>query len=349
MKTKIDFIIILAILGFVLISGCVEEKTETPEEFCIKTGTGGKLDFFEAGPCDTTIGPYNQSELGIKETNWLDDKTLHIKAYVSINCAEEITGVDFEINDDKIILVYDSPRCGENFTCARCMCAHELTYHFSELEKKEYSFELKRAEHVSQETEKLEGAMSVFELTENPVYDTEVTIYGEVSLLGESHGEISLLSESCFDLISYISSSLTVGVTVWYDLMVEDDGTERPSVSVEGIENGDWVIVTGELRSSTGEAPSTTFWANNIEKTDSVDINFNFSSVEDCKSACVEVGYNEGDCKWPMEVEPSYIIFGSCLIQNSRHCGNEGQCNCYCWYGYDSSHAPEPQVLKNEK
>ncbi len=199
------------------------------------------------------------------------------------------------------------------------------------------------------ETEKPEVALSVYELLENPVYDTEVTIYGAVSLLGESYGKVSLLSESCFDLISYISSSHTVGVTVWYNLMVEDDGTKRPSVSVEGIEIGDWVIVTGELRSSTGEDPSTTFWVSNIEKTDIVAINFNFSSVEDCKSACIEIGYNEGDCKWPKEAESSYINFGSCLIQNSRHCGNEGQCNCYCWYSYDSSHAPEPRVLKNEK
>jgi hypothetical protein len=30
--------------------------------------------------------------------------------------------------------------------------------------------------------------------------------------------------------------------------MVEDDGTEKSPVNVEGIENGDWVIVTGELK-----------------------------------------------------------------------------------------------------
>ena len=30
--------------------------------------------------------------------------------------------------------------------------------------------------------------------------------------------------------------------------MIEDDGIERPSVSIEGIRNGDQVIVTGELK-----------------------------------------------------------------------------------------------------
>ncbi|RZN42917.1 MAG: hypothetical protein EF813_00940 [Methanosarcinales archaeon] len=56
-------------------------------------------------------------------------------------------------------------------------------------------------------------------------------------------------------------------LTVHYDLMVEDDGTERPPVNMEGIENGDGVIVTGELRSSSGTALSTTFWAGSVEKT----------------------------------------------------------------------------------
>ena len=50
-------------------------------------------------------------------------------------------------------------------------------------------------------------------------------------------------------------------------MMVEDDQTKRPVVSVEGIENGNMVIVTGELKSGTWTAPSNTFWANNMNKT----------------------------------------------------------------------------------
>ena len=56
-------------------------------------------------------------------------------------------------------------------------------------------------------------------------------------------------------------------IEVWYDMMEEDDQTKRPAVSVEGIENGNMVIVTGELKSGTGTAPSTTFWASNMNKT----------------------------------------------------------------------------------
>lgn len=48
MKKKTNFVIIMAILGFVLIAGCVEEKPETQDEFCIKTGTGEKLSLTEA-------------------------------------------------------------------------------------------------------------------------------------------------------------------------------------------------------------------------------------------------------------------------------------------------------------
>jgi len=99
------------------------------------------------------------------------------------------------------------------------------------------------------------GTLSVSELLESPVYDTEVKVYGTVSALGE-------LFCPCFTLATDGKM-----LTVHYDLMVEDDGTERPPASVEGIKNGDWVIVTGELRSSSGTVPSTTFWASNVEKT----------------------------------------------------------------------------------
>jgi len=97
--------------------------------------------------------------------------------------------------------------------------------------------------------EKPEGALTVSELLENPVYDTEVRIYGEVSLLGQ-------LDCPCFEL-----SSSGGKVQVWYDLMVEDDGTERPPASVEGIENGDWVIVMGELKTAGQYRALNDFWA----------------------------------------------------------------------------------------
>lgn len=111
----------------------------------------------------------------------------------------------------------------------------------------------------SGEAEKTEGTLSVSQLLENPVCGQEVIIYGQVSLLGE-------LFCPCFALTSGGQT-----VMVWYDLMVEDGATQRPPVSVEGIENGDWVVVTGELRPSHGQVPSDTFWASNIEELEPVD------------------------------------------------------------------------------
>jgi len=107
---------------------------------------------------------------------------------------------------------------------------------------------------TSGETGKAEGTLSVSELLQNPVYDTEVKVFGKVSLLGQ-------LNCPCFEL-----SSGGDKVQVWYDLMVEDDKTERPAVSVEGIENGDYVIVTGELKTEGIHTALNDFWASNIKK-----------------------------------------------------------------------------------
>ena len=98
------------------------------------------------------------------------------------------------------------------------------------------------------------GVLSVSELLENSVYDTEVKIQGQVSLLGE-------LLCPCFELTSGGEKIL-----VWYELMVEDDGTARLAVSVEDIQNGDQVIVTGELKTAGVHRSLDDFWVNKIEK-----------------------------------------------------------------------------------
>jgi hypothetical protein len=103
------------------------------------------------------------------------------------------------------------------------------------------------ASTTAQPTDSTAGTLSVSKLLAAPVYDTEVRIHGEVSLLGE-------LLCPCFELTSGGKTAY-----VWYSLMVEDDGTEWPAVSVEGIENGDTVVVTGELKTEGA------FWASNIE------------------------------------------------------------------------------------
>jgi hypothetical protein len=99
-------------------------------------------------------------------------------------------------------------------------------------------------------------ALSVSELLANPVYDQEVKVWGEVSLLGE-------LFCPCFELTSQGEA-----VVVWYDLMVEDDGTHRPPVATEGIENGDTVIVSGELKRAGTHTSISEVWAKTIRESE---------------------------------------------------------------------------------
>jgi len=98
--------------------------------------------------------------------------------------------------------------------------------------------------------EKPEGTVTVAELLQNPMYETEVRIYGEVRGIGE-------LACTCFPLASGGET-----VLVWYDTKVENDGTLQPAASVEGINKGDEIIVTGKLKGEGGVHYSKgDFWA----------------------------------------------------------------------------------------
>lgn len=97
------------------------------------------------------------------------------------------------------------------------------------------------------------GVLSISEVLESPVYDTLLSVYGEVRFLGE-------LFCPCFSL-----TSDGHGVEVWYDMMVEDNGTARTAVNVSGLNNGNWVIVTGELKQTGTYSELNGFWAQSIE------------------------------------------------------------------------------------
>jgi len=99
----------------------------------------------------------------------------------------------------------------------------------------------------------VEETLDVAELLDNPVYDTPVKIHGDVSMLGE-------LLCPCFELTSGGQK-----VQGWYDLMVENDGTERPPANMHEFNNGDKVIVIGELKGEGGTHYSKgDFWATDI-------------------------------------------------------------------------------------
>ncbi len=99
----------------------------------------------------------------------------------------------------------------------------------------------------------VEETLDVAELLANPVYDTLVRIHGVVSGLGEFFCP-------CFELTSGGEK-----IMVWYDLMVEDDGTQRPPANKHEFDNGDRVIVIGELKGEGGTHYSKgDFWASDI-------------------------------------------------------------------------------------
>lgn len=114
---------------------------------------------------------------------------------------------------------------------------------------------LASATFISGCVQEAEEMQSVSQLLQNPVYDTEVKIYGEVSLLGE-------LNCPCFNFTSGGEA-----MQVWYDAM-DEDGVTKPPVSVEGIVNGDWIIVTGELRAGSDNEKLNDFWASSIEESE---------------------------------------------------------------------------------
>jgi hypothetical protein len=95
---------------------------------------------FSAGPCDESIDP-RQEDMGVKDTHWVDDTTLVVTVMVGLNCAVEIEDGNYHIVGEIIILKYTAPECD---VCATCECAHELTYTFTNIEKKDYTFELER-------------------------------------------------------------------------------------------------------------------------------------------------------------------------------------------------------------
>lgn len=98
--------------------------------------------------------------------------------------------------------------------------------------------------------------MTVAGLLANPVYHEEIQVSGQVKGLGE-------VMCTCFELVDGDQS-----ITVWYDSILNADGSPWPAVGVEGIQNGDQVVVTGEFNRPGEFAGANDLWATAIEKAD---------------------------------------------------------------------------------
>jgi len=100
----------------------------------------------------------------------------------------------------------------------------------------------------------LAGAVSCRQALENGIYDTQVKVYGTVSKLGYLGVDGFLLTSDGREL------------TVYYGSMYKDNGESLPDVSVDGIQNGDRVVVTGELKSAGKYTVQNSFWSYRIDK-----------------------------------------------------------------------------------
>ncbi len=152
--------------------------------------------------------------------------------------------------------------------------------------------------------EKPEGSVYVSELLTEPVYKEEVKVYGEVNRLGELDRSFELTSggetlrvyygvdagaekpegKVCCEIFGYGKGMEKVNVhyewttpdncTVPEDFVgggreiVDDNYCTGGNASVESVNNGDWVVVTGELKQtgdlSANETPE--LQAHNVEK-----------------------------------------------------------------------------------
>jgi len=127
-------------LTLIKIDNFTEEIQESKFE---DTNSSIILEFHEACCDHESVDPWNKSQLGVKEITWLDNSTVFIQAYVSINCAFFIEGAGFHIYNDTINLVY---YVGNEGKLAKCICAHGLIFTLKNFESKEYKFELEYIE-----------------------------------------------------------------------------------------------------------------------------------------------------------------------------------------------------------
>ena len=92
------------------------------------------------------------------------------------------------------------------------------------------------------------GIQSARNLLLQTVFETQVKTYGRVSGLAE-------MSCPCFIVISGGER-----LEVWYNL------TAQEPAKLPSIQNGDWVVITGQLKPGVLGLGSRAFWASHIER-----------------------------------------------------------------------------------
>jgi len=183
MKKQLTAIGTIGILIAISISGCLEENKKVNG-----INLGINLDFHHS-KCGAFA--FNQSEIGINETLWLNNNSLYVKAYILINCGEIIENGSFQIINNTINLYYISPECVKE--CMDCMCGVVLYFNFTNLEKKDYKYRLMRL-HQPQNNEMIYNFTS--QKNDSLINDSCIKIEQNVASYGEviegNYSELSL-------------------------------------------------------------------------------------------------------------------------------------------------------------
>ncbi|MFA6888999.1 MAG: hypothetical protein WC254_05900 [Candidatus Woesearchaeota archaeon] len=98
---------------------------------------------FTTEACDVSVDPYNLSNMGVQNILWINNSTVQISAYISINCADTLTEGKYVINENVIALSYTLNSCQDTNRCMRCSCAQKVVYTIYDIEKQEYMFTIK--------------------------------------------------------------------------------------------------------------------------------------------------------------------------------------------------------------
>ncbi|MCX6741716.1 MAG: hypothetical protein NTX24_00880 [Candidatus Pacearchaeota archaeon] len=125
MKGNLILFFILLLTATIFINGCQKDKYGFE---------------FSSSSCNLEMGQYNRSSLGINKTDWINNNKLQITVLVERNCADVIKEGYYQINENKVSLFYDVEECSP---CTTCLCVKNLTYAFSNIPRKNYTFELK--------------------------------------------------------------------------------------------------------------------------------------------------------------------------------------------------------------
>jgi hypothetical protein len=106
-----------------------------------------RMKFESSGCLANTEGPYQTDtdtnvNLRIKEHNWTNSTTLVVRAHVQHDCVSQVREGEHEIlkDENKILLKYKVHR--DPNILEECYCTYELIYRFTDLEEKDYEFEL---------------------------------------------------------------------------------------------------------------------------------------------------------------------------------------------------------------